>query len=83
MKERITEELGSLTPHPVCAVLYGDFPNFCPLLTSQTSCQNILAHQNRTIAIASDCCVDGAKSPEIPQKEGILDPEIAARNRNR
>ena len=37
-----------------------------------------LAHQNRTIAIASDFRVDGAKSPEIPQKEGS---EIAARNR--
>ena len=40
-----------------------------------------LAHQNRTIAIASDLRVDGAKSPEIPQKEGILGSEIAARNR--
>ena len=41
----------------------------------------ILAHQNRTIAIASDFRVDGAKSPEIPQKEGVLGSEIAARNR--
>ena len=40
-----------------------------------------LAHQNRTIAIASDFCVDGAKSPEIPQKEGDLGSEIAAQNR--
>ena len=40
-----------------------------------------LAHQNRTIAIASDLRVDGAKSPEIPQKEGVLGSEIAARNR--
>ena len=31
-----------------------DFPETC------------LAHQNRTIAIASDFRVDGAKSPEIP-----------------
>ena len=33
----------------------------------------ILAHQNRTIAIAGDFRVDGAKSPEnfIPQKEGV------------
>ena len=31
-----------------------------------------LAHQNRTIAIASDLRVDGAKSPEIPQQEGVL-----------
>ena len=38
-------------------------------------------HQNRTIAIASDFRVDGAKSPEIPQKEGVLGSEIAARNR--
>ena len=45
-----------------------------PLLTN-------LAHQNRTIAIASDFRVDGAKSPEIPQKEGVLGSEIAARNR--
>ena len=36
---------------------------------------------NRTIAIASDFRVDGAKSPEIPQKEGVLDSQIAARNR--
>ena len=40
-----------------------------------------LAHQNRTIAIASDFRVDGAKSPEIPQKEGVLGSQIAARNR--
>ena len=40
-----------------------------------------LAHQNRTIAIASDFRVDGAKSPEIPQKGGVLGSEIAARNR--
>ena len=43
--------------------------------------QASLAHQNRTIAIASDFRVDGAKSPEIPQKEGVLGSEIAARNR--
>ena len=40
-----------------------------------------LAHQNRTIAITSDFRVDGAKLPEIPQKEGVLGSEIAARNR--
>ena len=40
-----------------------------------------LAHQNRTIAIASDFRVDGAKSPEILQKEEVLGSEIAARNR--
>ena len=40
-----------------------------------------LAHQNRIIAIASDFRVDRAKSPEIPQKEGVLGSEIAARNR--
>ena len=40
-----------------------------------------LAHQNRTIAIGSDFRIDRAKSPEIVQKEGDLDPEIAARNR--
>ena len=40
-----------------------------------------LAHQNRTTAIASDFRVDGAKSPEISQKEGVLGSEIAARNR--
>ena len=41
-----------------------------------------LAHQNRTIAeTASDFRVDWAKSPEIPQKEGVLGAEIAARNR--
>ena len=42
---------------------------------------NFLAHQNRTIAIASDFRVDGAKSPEIPQQEGVLGSEISARNR--
>ena len=40
-----------------------------------------LARQNRTIAIASDFRVDGAKSPEIPQKEGVSGSEIEARNR--
>ena len=40
-----------------------------------------LAHQNRTIAIASDLRVDWAKSPEIPQKEEVLGSEIAAWNR--
>ena len=41
----------------------------------------ILAHQNQTIAIASDFRVDGAKSPEILQKEGVSASEIATRNR--
>ena len=36
-----------------------------------------LVHQNRTIAIASDFRVDGAKSPQIPQKKGVLGSEIA------
>ena len=44
-----------------------------------------LAHQNdfenRTIAIASDFCDDGVKSPEIPQKERVSGSEIAAPNR--
>ena len=40
-----------------------------------------LAHQNRTIAIASDFRVDGAKSPEIPQKARGSGSEIAAQNR--
>ena len=31
-----------------------------------------VARQNRTIAIASDFRVDAAKSPEIPQKEGVF-----------
>ena len=57
-------------------------PSFRSLLTCfQPSKLNNLAHQNRTIAIASDFRVDGAKSPEIPQKEGVLGSEIAARNR--
>ena len=43
--------------------------------------KTLLAHQNRTIAIASDFRVDEAKSPELPQKEWVLDSEIAARNR--
>ena len=49
-------------------------------LTAMASVSD-LANQNRTIAIASDFRVDGAKSPEIPQKEGGLGSEIAARNR--
>ena len=48
---------------------------------SYAKCEESLAHQNRTIAIASHFCVDGAKSPEIPQKEGVFGPDIAARNR--
>ena len=43
--------------------------------------RTIIAHQNRTIAIASDFRVDCAKSAEIAQKEGVLGSEIAARNR--
>ena len=39
----------------------------------------ILAHQNRTIAVAGGFRVDQAKSPEIPQEEGFLGSEIAAR----
>ena len=42
-----------------------------------------LAHQDRTIAIASDFRIDGAKSPEILQKKGFWapksQPEIANR----
>ena len=41
----------------------------------------ILSAPNRTIAIASDFRVDGATLPEIPQKQGVLGSEIAARNR--
>ena len=37
----------------------------------------VLAHQNRTIAISSDFCVDRAKSPEVPRKEGVWSSEIA------
>ena len=59
--------------------------NFPPKLRNAEStkfgCAETLAHQYRTIAIASAFRVDGAKSPEIPQKEGALGSEIAARNR--
>ena len=48
---------------------------------SETPSDTTLAHQNRTIAIASDFRVDGDKTPKIPQKEGVLGSEIAARNR--
>ena len=37
--------------------------------------------KHRTIAIASDFRIDGAKSPEILQKGGVSGSEIAARNR--
>ena len=40
---------------------------------------NYLAHQNRTITIASDFCADGAKSPEIAQRGEVLGSEIAVR----
>ena len=53
----------------------------CPKLRKKLHPHLSLAHQNRTIAIASDFRVDGAKSPEIPQKEGVLGSEIAAQNR--
>ena len=58
------------------------------LMLGQSAVPNMLflAHQNRTIAIAGDFChkfcVDGAKSPEILQKEGVWGSEIATRNRN-
>ena len=42
---------------------------------------SFLAYQNRTIAVASDFCTDGAKSPEIAQKERVSGSEIAAPNR--
>ena len=64
------------------SVLSYDFLEECTQLTSARGpWDRNLAHQNRTIAIASDFRVDGAKSPEIPQKEGVLGSEIAARNR--
>ena len=47
---------------------------------TRTPSDRPLSHQNRTIAIASDFRVEGAKSPEIPQKEGVLGSEIATRN---
>ena len=59
----------------------GWFPTAADLVIHQSSTNEVLAHQNRTIAIASDFRVDEAKSPEILQKEGVLGPEIAARNR--
>ena len=40
-----------------------------------------LSAPKRTIAIASDFRVNGAKSPDFLQKEGVLGSEIAARNR--
>ena len=57
----------------------GIYVSDCPV--TGTKRQETLAHQNRTIALASDFRVDGAKSPEIPQKEGVLGSEIATRNR--
>ena len=39
-----------------------------------------LAHQNRTIAIASDFRDDGAKSPECLQKGWVSGSEIAAQD---
>ena len=59
---------------------------FCLLVVvlhffSDSCLKKNLAHQNRTIAIASDVRVDGAKSPEILQKEEVSGSEIATRNR--
>ena len=66
--------------HPINA--NGQYPDTPPWWKTAPLKRLInLAHQNRTIAIASDFRVDGAKSPEIPQKEGVLGSEIAARNR--
>ena len=48
------------------------------MLVSGCNLQKCLEHQNRRIAIASDFRVDGARSPEIPQKEGVLGSDIAA-----
>ena len=45
------------------------------------NCWNNKSLVVRTIAIASDFRVAGAKLPEILQKEGALGSEIAARNR--
>ena len=38
---------------------------------AQNLCDREFAELSGTIAIASDFHVDGAKSPEIPQKEGV------------
>ena len=63
----------SLASYPPC-----EFPiNLEHLLYSSVE---LLAHQNRTIALASDFRIDGAESPEIPQKEGVSASKIAARN---
>ena len=66
-------------------LLCGPFEQLCLHLQQKNqkyvSSVSVLVHQNRTIAIASDFRVDGAKSPEILQKEGVLGTEIAARNR--
>ena len=51
-----------------------------PPLPPPKQCQT-LAHQNRTIAIASDVSADGAKPPEITQKEGVSTSEIVTQNR--
>ena len=59
--------------------LSGQPPKEPQQVLSKTSLS--LARQNRTIAIASDFCVDGTKSPEIPQKEGVWGSKSAARNR--
>ena len=58
-------------------------PHSEPTTTDTLDPLNLLpfAHQNRTIAIASDFRVDGPKSPEILQKGGVSGSEIAARNR--
>ena len=61
------------TPLQFCRAIFAKFqaPSF----------ELYLAHQNRTIAIASDFRVDGAESPEIPQKEGVSASEMATQNR--
>ena len=56
-------------------------PTKCRPTIKEPHLNSSLAHQNRTIAIASDFRADGAKSPEIPQQEGVSASEIATRNR--
>ena len=71
MRRRTLSQVHTLSPRQQATYQYN----------VQIQRSNCLAHQNRTIAIASDFRVDGAKSPEILQKEGVLGSDIAARNR--
>ena len=75
-------QIRTKTPYLRCNALRSQTTaNIVMHTRSSITATAIQAHQNHRVAIASDFRVDGAQSPEIPQKEEVLGSEIAARNR--